>query len=62
MAALRRFFLRRAQWFRPARGEPDLATEVSSQLELLQGDFERCGMSPHEAAWLRRARLAESSM
>ena len=49
MSPWRRFFLRLANVFRPARAEPDLAREVASHLTLLEDDFERRGMTPEDA-------------
>jgi putative ABC transport system permease protein len=49
MSSWRRFFLRLANVFRPARAEPDLAREVASHLMLLEDDFERRGLTPEDA-------------
>ena len=49
MSSWRRFFLRLANLFRPARAEPDLAREVASHLTLLEDDFERRGLTPEDA-------------
>ena len=49
MSSWRRFFLRLANVFRPARPEPDLAREVASHLTLLEDDFARRGLTPEDA-------------
>src|SRR2546425_12069300 len=46
---MKRFFLRLANVFRPARAEPDLAREVASHLTLLEDAFQRRGMTPEDA-------------
>ena len=54
MSALRRFLLRLFNALRPGRAEPELAREVEAHLALLEEDYVRRGLPPHEA---RRAAL-----
>jgi predicted permease len=49
MSTLRRFLLRLINVLRPERRESDLARELTSHLTLLEDDFQRRGLSPHEA-------------
>src|SRR5215469_13943754 len=49
MLRLRRMLARLGNLFHNSRAEQELAREVASHLALIADDFERRGMSPHEA-------------
>ena len=58
MGVLRRFVLRLMNAVHPTHGEPDLAREIDAHLTLLTDDFERRGLTPHEARLAARRALA----